>query len=158
LLPILICDPRSGLTQGQYFNPNCFASPLSAHLDASGNFVPGVNGKPVWPYIHGPLYMNHDLSIYKNFKFHESKGVQFRVNAFNFLNHPLPQFGLNNDLNLSLASAPIDGAGGYTVPTSCKVDTQTDPHLGCNGNGTTNGKPFGKVGRRVMEFAVKFTF
>jgi hypothetical protein len=159
LLPIVICDPRSGLKSGQYFNPNCFTSPIPAHLDASGTFVPGINGKAVWPYIHGPAYMNNDISLYKNFKIGESKGVQFRVNAFNFLNHPLRQFGLYPDLNLNLGQPIQDGAGGFIVPKSCTVNGPA-----CNQYDTTKNVPHtdgtvqGKVGRRVMEFAVKFTF
>ena len=177
--PVLLCDPRVGLKSGQYFNPNCFTSPIPAGEDANGNFIPGKNGPAIWPYIHGPAYMNHDLSLYKNFKIGESKGIQFRVNAFNFLNHPLKQFGLGSDLNLAFSgltrshSSPdgiSDGLGGYTMPTVCSLDVITtdntnpdDPithHTNpeCNHNATTNGQPLGKVGRRVLEFAVKFTF
>ena len=154
-LPILLCDPRVGLASGQYFNPNCFTSPIPAGEDAEGNFIAGKNGPAVWPYIHGPAYQNHDLSLYKNFKIRESMGVQFRMNAFNFLNHPLPQFGLGSDLNLSFSglTAIRDGQGGYIQPTSCSLAAPE-----CNHNATTNGKPYGKVGRRVLEFAVKFTF
>ena len=47
-----------------------------------------------WPYIHAPAYFDSDLGIYKTFKVTESKSLQFRVQATNFLNHPLPQFGL----------------------------------------------------------------
>jgi hypothetical protein len=46
-----------------------------------------------------------------------------------------------------------DGQGGYVVPTSCSFGQSE-----CNANKDTTGKPIGKVGRRVMEFAVKFTF
>ena len=154
-VPILLCDPRIGLAKGQYFNPNCFTSPIPAGESATGEFIPGQNGPSIWPYIHGPKYMNHDLSLYKNFAIKETMGVQFRMNAFNFLNHPLPQFGLGSDLNLQFSgiNAMQDGQGGYNVPTSCSLGAPD-----CNQNGTTNGKPLGKVGRRVIEFAVKFTF
>jgi len=153
--PILLCDPRSGLSGGQYFNPNCFTSPIPAGETATGQFIPGRNGQPVWPYIHGPAYISHDLSLYKTFAITETKSVQFRVNAFNFPNHPLPQFGLGSDLNLQFSGLTQieDGQGGYIMPTSCNLGQPE-----CNSNATTNGKPLGKVGRRVMEFAVKFTF
>ena len=154
-VPILLCDPRKGLAVGQYFNPNCFTSPIPAGEDAAGNFIPGKNGPPIWPYIHGPAYMNHDLSLYKTFKVTESKAVQFRLNAFNFPNHPLPQFGLGSDLNLQFLGITQmeDGQGGYNIPTSCTLNAPD-----CNHDSATNGKPLGKVGRRVLEFAVKFTF
>jgi hypothetical protein len=164
--PILLCDPRSGLSSGQYFNPNCFTSPIPAGQNGiGGTLIPGKNGQPVWPYIHGPAYMNHDLSLYKNFAITETKTIQFRMNAFNFPNHPLPQFGLGSDLNLNFSgtSQNQDGAGGYIIPTTCALDvidpvTGIHTHPNCNNDGQTNGKPLGKVGRRVMEFAVKFTF
>jgi len=154
-VPILLCDPRSGLSSGQYFNPNCFTSPVPAGETATGQFIPGRNGQPVWPYIHGPAYINHDLSLYKNFAITESKSLQFRMNAFNFPNHPLQQFGLGSDLNLQFTgiNQMQDGQGGYLVPSSCSLGAPD-----CNQNKDTNGKPLGKVGRRVMEFAVKFTF
>jgi hypothetical protein len=154
-VPILLCDPRRNLAVGQYFNPNCFTSPLPAGETASGQLIPGVNGQPVWPYIHGPAYMNHDLSLYKNFTITESKAIQFRMNAFNFPNHPLSQFGLGSDLNLAFTgiNQMRDGQGGYLLPSGCTFGAPD-----CNQDAVTNGKPLGKIGRRVMEFAVKFTF
>jgi hypothetical protein len=95
----------------------------------------GVNGPLIWPNITGPAYFGSDLGIYKNFKVRESQGVQFRFTAFNFMNHANGQFGLANDINLNFA-----GPGGG------------------NTNKTTNGKPAYKVGRRVVEIALKYTF
>ncbi|HYE71695.1 MAG TPA: carboxypeptidase regulatory-like domain-containing protein, partial [Blastocatellia bacterium] len=40
--PILTCDPRKGLGEDQYINPNCFAPP-----------TPGNNGAYVFPYLKG---------------------------------------------------------------------------------------------------------
>jgi hypothetical protein len=95
----------------------------------------GVNGPLIWPNITGPSYFGSDLGIYKNFKVRESQNVQFRFTAFNFMNHPNAQFGLANDINLTFA-----GPGGG------------------NTNNTTNGKPAYKVGRRVVEIALKYNF
>jgi len=155
LAPILLCDPRAGLKKGQYFNPNCFYSPIPAQLSVADNstIIPGINGQAVWPYIKGPGYMNHDLSLYKTFRIHESKEVQFRMNSFNFLNHPLPQLGLLNDYNLKFSGPIQDGVGGYVIPASCSLNAP-----GCNYNPATDGTAHGKIGRRVMEFAVKFNF
>ncbi len=99
LLPALVCDPRKHAS-GLYFNPNCFTTPaLGAH---------GVNN---WPYVRGPAYFDSDLALFKNFQISERQKVQLRISAINFLNHPLPQFGLagNADESLNLAS-------GGTVP------------------------------------------
>src|SRR5206468_2669811 len=90
LVPALTCDPRKGLSSGQYFNPSCFTVP-----------APGTNGSLVWPYIKGPKYINSDLSLFKNFKFGETRSIQFRVQASNFLNHPNPQFNTNGNSDIS---------------------------------------------------------
>jgi hypothetical protein len=129
LFPKLTCDPRSGLKSGQYFNPSCFAPP-----------APGKNGDVIWPYIHGPAFFNSDLAIYKRFNFQEHKRVELRFSAFNFLNHPLPQFGAggNSDIQLNFSQ---NGAL-----------TQT------NQNALTTGTPHFTVGRRVIEFTAKFNF
>jgi hypothetical protein len=130
LLPTLTCDPRNGLKSGQYFNPNCFAPP-----------APGTLGTGVWPYIHGPDFFNSDLSLFKNFKIGERQKIQLRFEAFNFLNHPLPQLGAvsNGDITLKFSNA-----SGFLTQT--------------NQNQATTGYAQNTVGRRVVEFAIKYQF
>jgi hypothetical protein len=131
--PKLVCDPRSGLKSGQYFNTACFAPPTG-----------GQDGSIIWPYIHGPAFFNSDLAIYKDFLFKEHQKVEFRFSAFNFLNHPLPQFGSGGvgDLNLNF------NAVGQT-----NVLSQT------NTSSLTTGSPFYKNEvPRVIEFAAKYNF
>ncbi len=129
LEPVLTCDPRSNLKSGQYFNPACFAPP-----------APGQEGSIIWPYIHGPAYFDSDLSLYKNFKWGESRNIQFRISAFNFVNHPLKQFGKqnNNDEQLSFSNS-----GAYSST---------------NTNIYTTGYPLFTTGNREVEFALKFYF
>jgi hypothetical protein len=129
ILPILTCDPRSNLGSGQFFNPNCFALPPQ-----------GTNGPAVWPYIHGPHFFNSDLSVYKTFRFGDRHRMEFRVSAFNFLNHPLPTFcadGTCSDLSLKFATA----AAGTT-----------------NSNTVTTGKPLYTTGYRVVLMTLKYKF
>jgi hypothetical protein len=131
LVPRITCDPRLNLKSGQYFNPNCFAPPTG-----------GKNGDIIWPYIHGPHFFNSDLAIYKDFHIRESRKVELRFSAFNFLNHPLPTFnaaGGNNDVQLNFASP-------------------TNALLQANRNTNTTGSPMFKTGRRVVEFSAKFMF
>jgi len=73
--------------------------------------------------------------------FKERQKVQLRFSAFNFLNHPLPQFGAagNSDLQLNFA----DSNGNLTTT---------------NQNKLTTGKPNYTVGRRVIEFTAKYNF
>jgi hypothetical protein len=131
LIPVLVCDPRKGLSSGQYFNPSCFAPPS-----------PGQIGNIIWPYVKGPAFFNSDLSLFKNFTVKERQKLQVRFEAFNFLNHPLPEFnatGNNADVQLKFS----DANGNLT---------QT------NQNATTTGKPLYTVNRRVIEFALRYTF
>lgn len=129
LAPRLTCDPRSNLSSGQYFNPSCFAPPTG-----------GANGDVIWPYIKGPAFFNSDLAIYKRFNFRERQKIEFRFSAFNFLNHPLPQFGAGGNSDISL-----NFNNNNTL-------SQT------NINALTSGKPMFTVGRRVVEFTVKYNF
>jgi len=138
--PVLTCDPRSGLKSGQYFNPSCFAPPTG-----------GKDGDLIMPYIHGPAFINSDLAIYKDFHFKEKDKVEFRMSAFNFLNHPLPQFQQSGaqDLNLNFSTGVSCAAN---APIPCGL-SQT------NLNTTTSGSPLYKNNvPRVIEFAVKFMF
>jgi hypothetical protein len=123
LNPVLTCDPRSGLGTNQYINQNCFSIPKNI----------GQNGPTVLPPFYGPAFFNSDLALFKNFQFRESQKLQFRFNAYNFLNHPLWSF---NGSNLSLG---FDGTTG-------KVNT---PNFGT----VTD-----KQGRRVVQLGVKYIF
>jgi Carboxypeptidase regulatory-like domain len=138
LMPVLTCDPRKGLSSGQRFNPSCFQLPAAPTVVGQ----PGQNGQYVWPYIKGPAYFDADLSAFKSFKVHEAQQLQFRLSAFNFINHPLPQFNANgssSDLRLSFI-------GANNAPSQTNTNT------------VTNGKPTYEVGSRILELALKYTF
>jgi len=124
LTPIETCNPAKNLAPHQYVNANCFAFPTQV----------GQNGPTVLPPIYGPWFFNSDLGLFKNFQISESKKLQFRVDGYNFLNHPLWSF--YNGENLQLG---FDAATG-------KVNT---PLFGL----TTD-----KQGRRIIQLAVKFYF
>jgi hypothetical protein len=123
LNPMLTCNPASGLGPHQYINPNCFSFPN----------VLGQNGPSVMPAIYGPPFFNSDLGMFKNFNISESKKLQFRFNAYNFLNHPLWSFNGGN-LNLGFDSA----TGKVNTPLFGTVNT--------------------KQGHRVVQAAIKFYF
>ena len=120
---MVTCNPTSNLAPHQYINASCFAIPTGT----------GQNG-PTLPAVYGPAFFNSDLGLFKNFKIREGMKLQFRVDGYNFLNHPLWSF---------------NGAGNLT--------------LGYNGStGQLNSPNFGfttqKQGHRVVQLAVKFTF
>ncbi len=121
--PVLTCDPRKGLGSNQFINGNCFGLPS-----------PGQNGSFIFPYVRGPAYITHDISMFKNFTFSESRKLQFRFSAYNFLNHPIDSF-LNGDPNLNLT---FDSSGKMT--------------------NTRFGYADSKVGHRIIQLVVKFYF
>jgi hypothetical protein len=100
--PVLKCNPRDGNTgENQFINGSCFALPTR----------PGEYGGSVLPAVYGPAFFNSDLGLYKNIQLSESKRVQFRFNAYNFLNHPLFSFrndGQNTRLVFNRTSGRID--------------------------------------------------
>ena len=131
LMPVLTCNPTTGLHHNQFLNPNCFA----------GTVTPGVEGPYVIPTGAGPGFFNTDLSLFKNFTFgkSESKKLQFRFSGYNFLNHPLLTF-VKNDPNLSL---------GYHFDATANAVVLNSPNFGTANN---------KTGHRILQGAIKFTF
>jgi carboxypeptidase family protein len=123
LQPIVTCNPSAGLGTNQFINGNCFALPSIGH-----------NGSMIIPYLRGPGYQDHDISVFKNWSFTETRKLQFRLAAYNVFNHPLTTF-TNGDPNLNLTF---------------------------NTDGTLANKNFGiadnKVGRRILQMAIKFYF
>jgi hypothetical protein len=99
----------------------------------------GQNGPTVLPAIYGPAFFNSDLGIFKNFQIKESMKLQFRVQAQNFLNHPLWSFPNTNNLTLNYTQA---SPGSSTI-------TQ---------NNSTFGYTTFKQGQRIVELVVKFYF
>jgi hypothetical protein len=124
LMPVLTCDPGANLAEHQFINLSCYSLPQTI----------GQNGPTIQPVLYGPAYFNSDLGIFKNFTITEKKRLQFRVNAQNFLNHPLWSF--YNNTNLSL------GFNGQT--------------------GAVNTPLFGtttvKQGQRLVQVSVTFSF
>ena len=127
LNPIVTCNPTANLAPHQYVNGNCFTVPTQ----------PGVNGPTLLPAVYGPAFFNSDLGLFKNFNISESKKLQFRIQAFNFLNHPLWSFPNSNNLTLQYSQA----ASGAI--------TQTNSQFGYTDF---------KQGQRIVELAVKFFF
>lgn len=154
-IPQITCNPQSH-AKGQYFNPNCFGVPALGQL-----------GTVEWPYLHAPAYFDWDLGLYKSFKITESKQLQFRIQATNWLNHPLYQFGLagTGDENINLTNnttmtennlSECQLLVGASATAPCQVPIQGI--AASNTNATTTGKPGFKTGQRVVTFSAKFYF
>ena len=124
LQPVLTCDPSKNLADHQFINGGCFALPTQI----------GQNGPNVLHAIYGPAFFNSDLAVFKNFSVTEKTRLQFRLNAFNFLNHPL-----------------------WSFPASANLT------MGFNGTtGALNTPLFGytttKQGHRIVQLSVRYTF
>ena len=118
-------------------------------------------------YIRTPGRSNFDISFFKNFNITEEKKIQFRTGLFNVFNQAYPTqinvtttspFG--SDIFLALETACNRR---ITVPTGDGGNTASvcDPTGGFSyTNNTINnfGKIQNKRGRRIVEFALKFTF
>lgn len=127
LMPILTCNPRTGLGPNQYVNGNCFSIPTT----------PGANGPIMLPEIFGPSFFNSDLALFKNFQINESRKLQLRFSAYNFMNHPIWSFSGNG-----VGSSAMNLNFG---PTGAQTNT---------GFGTA---PI-KQGNRVIQISAKFYF
>src|SRR5579859_7829484 len=87
--PDLVGNPFAGThTPGNFLNLSALQVPCA--VDGSGNCIPGTQhfGNLGRNAFTGPTYKNLDFSLVKDTKINERVSLQFRVNAFNILNHP----------------------------------------------------------------------
>ncbi len=124
----MTCNPTSKNGSHVYANSSCFAAPTT----------PGQNGPPLIPVSYGPAFANADLAVFKNFNIKETMKLQFRVQAYNFLNHPLYSFPTGSNLTLQFTQDPV-----------------TEQITQANTNFATTTQ---KQGQRIMELAAKFYF
>jgi hypothetical protein len=134
LMPTLAkgVSPKGGPHTHQFINPLAFGIP-----------EPGTNGVYRLPYMRGPAYMDHDVTLLKNFAVGEGRSLQLRIGAFNVFNHPLVSFNNNNNTNLNINFQ--DGVAGQAL---------TQKMLVYQDFGIANIK----VGNRLAELEAKFTF
>ncbi|PYS73607.1 MAG: hypothetical protein DMF69_04365, partial [Acidobacteria bacterium] len=164
--PIYLANPALG---GTALNSKVF--------DLSKLAIPSFpNTGPSQPpfYIRTPGRSNFDVSFFKNFNITETTKFQFRTGLFNIFNQAYPtqintgSFGLgDSDIYLALdtvcnrrITVPT-GAGGNTAST-CDPTGGFRYTNGSAGDRSNTVRDFGKVinkhGRRIVEFAFKFTF
>jgi hypothetical protein len=147
LMPTLNCNPARGGKANQYINPLCFGVPMpggpTTGPSAGVTTNPTGQGAYRLPYIHGPSYQNHNLSLYKNFGI-EGRSLQLHASAFNFLNHPLTSFNNNDSTNLNMGNLNFAVAGQQLTPAQLR-----SPSFGIANI---------KYGSRLMELGAKFTF
>jgi hypothetical protein len=126
--PLMTCNPRSNLHNGQSINPSCFSAPTTI----------GQAGPVEYPYMRTPGYLDNDLSIFKSFPTRESQRIELRVQGQNFINHPNPAFSLGGVNDMQLQFAPTLGS--------------------TNNNANMTGKPKFTTGQRLMTFSARYFF
>ena len=134
IMPVLVCNPKSGLKSNQLLNQACFGAPAI-----------GQYGGQHFPFWGNAAYIENDLAIYKTFEIKGTQNIQFRASAFNWLNHPLPQFSSGNQLQLRYN---VDYAT-KAITLNTAADSQTWGVLD-----TKAGAP----SQRIMELNVKYNF
>jgi hypothetical protein len=132
LMPTVNGNLTKGTQSHQYINPLAFGIPL-----------PESNGVYRLPYLRGPAYIDHDVTLLKTFGMGEGKSLQLRMAAFNVLNHPLVSFNNDDTTNLQLGFQNATAGKNLTSNVLLHQDF-----------GVANIK----VGSRLVEVAGKFRF
>jgi hypothetical protein len=103
--PNLVCNPNNGpKTPAEWFNTSCFAVPAA--------FTYGNAGRDI---VIGPGLDDFDASIQKQFPLRENMNLQFRLDIFDFFNHP----------NFN---APVGAGRTYSTATSFgSITSANDP-------------------------------
>ena len=135
LQPTITCNPAIGQVAHQRINAACFGLPSA----------PGIQGQYSYPYIHAPAFTDSDLTATKDFHIGETRTIQFRAAAFNFLNHANSSF-TSSDKNGSETALNLSNSNNAATEQSA----------------ATSNAEFGIVplreGRRIMELSLKYTF
>ena len=130
---VLLCDPnlpRSERTMDRQFRTECIAPP-GPLTDPSDIYYLG-NASTDFYYTNG--YMNHDITLFKNFSFAGGKNLQIRVEMYNAPN--LNQFTV------------VDTSAQFDYATGEQTDTESFGHV----TGTRSGSA------RVIQLGARFTF
>ena len=119
-----------------------------------GHTIGDIGTEPTG-YCHGPGFVNDDFSLNKAWKVTEKVSVEFRLDAFNFFNHPNfnagTQGGAGNPIG-SVNCGPANAAGKYEPCTAANniITTQT---AGSDLHATSI------IGRaREFQYGMKITF
>jgi len=157
IAPVYVRDPRlSGTKVGdKLFDINAIRIP---------NLSAGEIGDINPPYdLRYPSRMNHDLTIFKDFRLPNDQRIQFRAGFFNIFNMAYAGVrpDLANDIDLTLETTCNRTVNGVPNGTGGLSDNVCDPFGGFSFTRNTIDN-FGKInlkrGRRVVELALKYYF
>jgi hypothetical protein len=100
--PNFVCDPNNGpKTPAMWFTPTCFSQPALLTYGTAGRNS-----------VIGPGLDNFDATIQKQFPIRESMSLQFRLDIFDFFNHP--NFNAPVGAGRTFSAAPVSPFGSIT--------------------------------------------
>ena len=129
--------------------------------DPSSYIVPALGSTGYGPrtYIRNPGYVNHDLSIFKNFPYSSAEGryMQLRLEMFNVLNHPnFTSYNLGTNLT---APNGVTGLAALNYdPASLAITNNLRPAGSTQPLGTYFGEYNGALSPRIIQLGVKIYF
>ena len=169
IAPVLTRNPITGNTGAgeRYLDVNAFGIPV---FGTSGAFQ-----QPF--YLRAPRRVNFDVSLFKNFKFSETRYLQFRSGFFNIFNTAYAN-PADIDLTFQTSCRPVgtrttpngdylpvgvaNGVGFTTQGSSPHPAGESDICNPLQGLIVTPGQSFGTIntkhGHRIVELALKFYF
>ncbi len=141
--PVLTSNPNNGLASHQVLKGSCFNAPALA-----GGLTVSANGGFKYPYMSQTPYFSNDLALYRTFHIYEKQQVQFRISAFDWLNHSLLTFS---------SSTPTTVNYNVNYATNAISPNYNQGSTGANAFGVMTVRsalPYA----RVMELDVKYSF
>jgi Carboxypeptidase regulatory-like domain/TonB-dependent Receptor Plug Domain len=152
IAPILLRNPSissGGKIGDKLFDINAVAIPAFGQS--------GAYQSPF--YTRLPDRNNHDMTLMKNFRFKESKNLQFRLGLFNLFNQAFVTRQADVDLTLQTTCnarvRDVPNGAGILIRDVC------DPTQGYSFTDTTK-RDFGKIitkrGNRRIQLSMRFTF
>jgi Carboxypeptidase regulatory-like domain len=118
--PNLVCDPNGGpKTSAKWFNTSCFAMPVA--------FTYGNAGRDI---VIGPGLDDFDATLQKQFPIRETARLEFRLDIFDFFNHPNfnAPLGAGRTFNTVTITPPGGGTPITTTPASFgQITSAQDP-------------------------------
>jgi hypothetical protein len=131
--------------------------PGDAFTCGAGTCFAGNAGRNI---LTGPGIVNFDVAFYKNFRWGESKNIQFRWEIYNLFNHPNPGNAIGNVFATDAQAAP---AFAFAPRATAASVTGVQPEnaldaLDLFGTPTFLSESSMNTGSRRMQFGIKFIF
>jgi len=123
----LACNPATPHTATVWVSYSCFAKPGTENGGSANHFIPG-NAPAYLDHVRTQGARNLDVSIYKTFRFGESKALRFDISSYNLFNKA--QFGypsvpsVNSVENALAAGQTLNPANFGTITNTINTPRQ----------------------------------